>query len=276
MRGRFAALFRTTASASTRPRPWRTGGARDSGSWACGSGSMPSAEACRSRRPTAAARECTSPFPWRNKMAIRVLLADDHVIVCQSLKAVLEREGFQVVGEAADGREAVRLARALRPDVAALDVSMPLLNGLDAAREIQKACPRTRTILLTMHGEDTYVLQALQMGIRGYVLKSQAVTDLVRAVQEVSRGAVYLSPGVSGAVVEAYRTKKDLRDPLTPRERTVLQLVAEGKSTKEVASLLGLSVKTAEYHRNSVMRKLDIHETASLVRYAIRRGLIEP
>ena len=209
-------------------------------------------------------------------MAIRVLLADDHLIVCQSLKAVLEREGLQVVGEAADGREAVRLACALRPDVAVLDVSMPLLNGLDAAREIQKACPRTRTILLTMHGEDTYVLQALQMGIRGYVLKSQAVTDLVRAVREVSRGAVYLSPSVSGAVVEAYRTKKDLRDPLTPRELAVLHLVAEGKTTKEVASLLGMSVKTAEYHRNSVMRKLDIHETASLVRYAIRRGLIEP
>ena len=209
-------------------------------------------------------------------MAIRVLLADDHLIVCQSLKAVLEREELQVVGEAADGREAVRLARALRPDVAVLDVSMPLLNGLDAAREIQKACPRTRTILLTMHGEDTYVLQALQMGIRGYVLKSQAVTDLVRAVREVSRGAMYLSPGVSAAVVEAYRTKKDLRDPLTPRERAVLHLVAEGKTTKEVASLLGMSVKTAEYHRNSVMRKLDIHETASLVRYAIRRGLIEP
>ena len=209
-------------------------------------------------------------------MAIRVLLADDHVIVCQSLKAVLEREGFQVVGEAADGREAVRLARALRPDVAALDVSMPFLNGLDAAREIQKACPRTRTILLTMHGEDSYVLRALQMGIRGYVLKSQAVTDLVRAVQEVSRGATYLSPGVSAAVVEAYRTKKDARDPLTSREREVLQLVAEGKSTKEAASLLGISVKTAEYHRNSVMQKLGIHETASLVRYAIRRGLIEP
>ena len=209
-------------------------------------------------------------------MAIRVLLADDHVIVCQSLKAVLEREGLQVVGEAADGREAVRLARALRPDVAVLDVSMPLLNGLDAAREIQKACPRTRTILLTMHAEDTYVLQALQMGIRGYVLKSQAVTDLVRAVQEVSRGATYLSPGVSAAVVEAYRTKKDARDPLTSREREVLQLVAEGKSTKEAASLLGISVKTAEYHRNSVMQKLGIHETASLVRYAIRRGLIEP
>jgi len=209
-------------------------------------------------------------------MALRVLLADDHLIVCQSLKTVLEREGFQVVGEAADGREAVRLARALRPDAAVLDVSMPLLNGLDAAREIQKACPRTRTILLTMHAEDGYVLQALQMGIRGYVLKSQAVTDLVRALQEVSRGAVYLSPGVSGAVVEAYRTRKDLRDPLTSREREVLQLVAEGKTTKEAASLLGVSVKTAEYHRNSVMQKLGIHETASLVRYAIRRGLIEP
>src|SRR5207247_1068017 len=132
-------------------------------------------------------------------------------------------------GEAADGREAVRLASALHPDVAVLDVSMPVLNGLDAAVAITKACPRTRTILLTMHAEDTYVLQALQMGVRGYVLKSQAATDLVRALQEVSRGAVYLSPGVSGAVVEAYKTKKDLRDPLAPREREVLQLGASGE-----------------------------------------------
>ena len=207
-------------------------------------------------------------------MAIRVLLADDHVIVSQSLKAILEREGFPVVGEAADGREAVRLASALHPDAAVLDVSMPVLNGLDAAVAITKACPRTRTILLTMHAEDTYVLQALQMGVRGYVLKSQAVTDLVRALQEVSRGAIYLSPGVSGGVVEAYRTKRDSRDPLSSREREVLQLVAEGKSTKEIASLLGVSVKTAESHRAHMMQKLDIHETASLVRYAIRRGLI--
>ena len=207
-------------------------------------------------------------------MAIRVLLADDHVIVSQSLKAILEREGFPVVGEAADGREAVRLARALRPDAAVLDVSMPLLNGLDAAREIQKACPRTRTILLTMHAEDGYVLQALQMGIRGYVLKSQAVTDLVRALQEVSRGAVYLSPGVSGAVVEAYRTRKDLRDPLTSREREVLQHIAEGKVNKEIAAELSISANTVETHRKRIMEKLDLHNTAALVRFAMRKRIV--
>ena len=208
-------------------------------------------------------------------MPISVLLADDHLIICQSLKATLEREGFQVVGEAADGREAVRLARELHPDAAVLDVSMPLLNGLDAAREIHETCARTRTILLTVHAEEPYVLQALQVGVRGYVLKSQAVTDLVRALQEVCRGAIYLSPGVSAALVEAYRTKKDVRDPLTSREREVLQLVAEGKTTKEIASILGVSVKTAESHRTHVMQKLDIHETAGLVRYAIRQGLID-
>jgi two-component system response regulator NreC len=208
-------------------------------------------------------------------MPISVLLADDHLIVCQSLRAILEREGFQVVGEARDGRQAVRLARARRPDAAVLDVSMPLLNGLDAAREIQKTCPRTRAILLTVHAEEPYVLQALQAGVRGYVLKSQAVTDLVRALQEVCRGAIYLSPGVSAALVEAYRTKKDVHDPLTCREREVLQLVAEGKTTKEIATLLGVSTKTVESHRAHVMQKLDIHGTASLVRYAIRRGLID-
>jgi two-component system response regulator NreC len=208
-------------------------------------------------------------------MSISVLLADDHLIVCQSLRAILEREGFQVVGEARDGHQAVRLARARRPDAAVLDVSMPLLNGLDAAREIQKSCPRTRTILLTVHAEEPYVLQALHAGVRGYVLKSQAVSDLVRAIHEVCRGTIYLSPGVSAALVEAYRTKQDVRDPLTSREREVLQLVAEGKTTKEIATLLGVSTKTVESHRAHVMQKLDIHGTASLVRYAIRRGLID-
>ena len=208
-------------------------------------------------------------------MSIRVLLADDHLSFAQSLRAVLEREGFRVVGEAADGREAVRLARELHPDAAVLDVSMPLLNGIDAAREIQRACPRMRTILLTMHAEDQYVLQGLQGGVQGYVLKKQAVMDLVQAIREVCRGNVYLSPGVSAAVVEAYQSKKGPADLLTSREREVLQLVAEGKTTKEIASLLGVSVKTAESHRTRVMQKLDIHETASLVRYAIRRGLIQ-
>ena len=210
-------------------------------------------------------------------MPIQVLLADDHLIVRQGLKALLEREGIKVVGEAADGHEAVRLAQALRPDVAVLDLAMPLLNGLDAAREIVRASPRTRPILLTMHSEDPYVLEALRAGIKGYVLKTQPSTDLVQAIQEVSRGRIYLSPGVSRGVVEAYLAKTELPpDPLSPREREVLQLVAEGKTTKETARLLGVSIKTAENHRTRIMAKLDIHETAGLVRYAIRQGIIQP
>ena len=210
-------------------------------------------------------------------MPIQVLLADDHLIVRQGLKALLEREGFKVVGEAADGHEAVRLAQALHPDVAVLDLAMPLLNGLDTAREILRISPRTQTILLTMHPEDHYIFEALRAGIEGYVLKTQAAEDLVRAIREVFRGMIYLSPGVSRAVVQAYLAKTDLPpDPLAPRERQVLQLVAEGKTAKEVAVLLGISVKTAESYRTRIMQKLDIHETAGLVRYAIRRGLIQP
>ena len=210
-------------------------------------------------------------------MPIQVLLADDHLIVRQGLKALLEREGFKVVGEAADGHEAVRLAQALHSDVAVLDLAMPLLNGLDTAREILRISPRTRTILLTMHTEDQYVLPALHAGIKGYVLKTRAAGDLVQAIHDVSQGKTYLSPGVSGAVVSAYLAKTDLpSDPLSSREREVLQLIAEGRTTKEVAVLLGVSVSTAETHRSRIMEKLDIHETASLVRYAIRKGLIEP
>jgi two-component system, NarL family, response regulator NreC len=210
-------------------------------------------------------------------MPIQVLLADDHLLVRQGLKGLLEREGFKVVAEAGDGREAIRLAGTSHPDVVILDLAMPALNGVDAAREIARAEPRTKAILLTMHKEDPYVLQALNAGISGYVLKTQAGAELVQAIREVARGAIYLSPGVSRAVVDAYKAKSELPpDPLSPREREVLQLVAEGKTTKEVAGVLGISVKTAESHRTRIMEKLDIHETASLVRYAIRRGLIQP
>jgi len=210
-------------------------------------------------------------------MPIQVLLADDHHIVREGLKSLLEKEGFRIVGEAADGREAVRLAAISHPDVAVLDLSMPSMNGLDAAREIIRSEPKTKAILLTVHTEDPYVLEALRAGVTGYVLKSQAPADLVQAIRETARGSIYLSPGVSRIVVDAYRGKTDLpSDPLTPREREVLQLVAEGKSTKQVAGILGVSVKTAESHRSRIMEKLDIHETATLVRYAIRRGLIQP
>jgi two-component system, NarL family, response regulator NreC len=210
-------------------------------------------------------------------MALRVLLADDHQIVREGFRALLEREGFVVVAEAADGREAVRLAQSHLPDVAVLDLSMPLLNGLDAAREILSSSPRTRVILLTMHVEEYQVGAALRAGIRGYVLKTRGADELVQAIREVAGGGTHLSPGVSRLLVDAYLASSDLpRDPLTPREHEVLQLVAEGKTSKEVAVLLGLSVKTAESYRARIMEKLEIHETAGLVRYAIRRGLIQP
>lgn len=210
-------------------------------------------------------------------MAIRVVLADDHVLVRQSLKSLLEREGFQVVGEASDGQEALHHVESLRPNIIVMDVSMPILNGIDAARQIHRLSPKTSTVLLTQHDEDQYISEALDAGVKGYVLKSQVASDLVRAIQQVSRGEVYLSPGVSRAVMEAYRSKsKRVENPLTARERQVLQLIAEGKSTKDVASLLSISVKTAESHRTRLMQKLDIHETASLVRYAVRCGIVQP
>jgi two-component system response regulator NreC len=210
-------------------------------------------------------------------MSLQIILADDHPIVRQGFKAILEREGFEVVGEAADGHEAARLAQTLRPDVAVLDLIMPGLNGLDAARAVLQASPRTKTILLTVHKEDQYVLGALQAGVKGYVLKTQAITEVVQAIQQVARGGLYLSPAVAEAVVRAYLGKTELPlDLLTPREREVVQLIAEGKTTKGIAEVLGISVKTVESHRANIMEKLDIHDIAGLVRYAIRRGLIQP
>jgi len=211
-------------------------------------------------------------------MPIRVVLADNHELVRQGLKTLLEREGFQVDGEASDGQEVVRLFSNSnsRADVAILDISMPILNGIDAAREVQKLSPKTKTILLTRHDEDQYVTEALRAGVKGYVLKHQAANDLVHAIHQVCRGGVYLSPSISRAVVEAYLSKTELpSDRLSSRERQVLQLVGEGKSTKEVAALLGISVKTAESHRSRVIQKLDIHGSATLVHSSIRCCLIQ-
>jgi len=210
-------------------------------------------------------------------MPIRILLADDHQIVRQGLRALLEQEGFKVVGEAADGHQATRLAQESLPDVAVLDLAMPLMNGIGAAKAISQASPQTKVVVLTMHTEAQYVLEALRAGIRGYVLKSRAASELVQAIREVSRNSTFLSSDISDTVVDAFLNKVDApSDTLSPRELQVLQLVAEGKTTKEVASLLNISVKTAESHRTRIMEKLDIHETASLVRYAIRRGLVQP
>jgi DNA-binding NarL/FixJ family response regulator len=209
-------------------------------------------------------------------MPTRVLLADDHALIRQGLRALLEKQGFQVVCEASDGQETLRSVEKVQPDVAIIDIGMPILNGVDAARELKKSAPKTKIILLTQHDEDQYVTESLRAGVRGYVLKSQAADDLVHAIQEVCRGSIYLSPNISRAVVDAYLCKTyDTTDPLSGRERQVLQLVGEGKSTKDIAVHLGISVKTAESHRARLMKKLDIHETASLVRYAIRRGLIQ-
>ena len=209
-------------------------------------------------------------------MAVRILLVDDHQVVREGLKALLEREQFPVVGEASNGRDAIEQARVLRPEIAVIDLAMPQLNGLDAAQEIHRVSPSTKVVALTMHTEDHYVTSALRAGIKGYVLKSQAGVDLVQAIREASRGMIYLSPAISRAVVEAYLAKTELPpDPLSSRERAVLQLVAEGHTTKEIASRLGISVKTADSHRTRIMRKLDIHATAGLVRHAIRRGLIQ-
>lgn len=210
-------------------------------------------------------------------MAPRILIADDHPMFMHGLRGILERERFDVVAEAADGRKAVQLAEKHAPDVAILDLAMPLLNGLDAAREIGKVSPGTRTILLTSYSEEQYVLDALRAGVTGYILKTKATADLVQAIREVSRGTLYISPGVSQEAVRAYLSDDQLRsDPLSPREREVLQLIAEGKTMKEVGVILSVSVKTAETHRMRIMGKLEIRETAGLVRYAIRHGMIQP
>lgn len=209
-------------------------------------------------------------------MNYRIMLADDHQIVREGLRGLLEKAGHEVVAEASDGREALWFARTLSPDIAVLDMSMPLLNGLDAAHEIKRIVPSIKSILLTMYNDKSYVLRALREGVRGYVLKSQASVDLIRAIQEIMRGDVYISPGVAASVVDAYLEKTDIdADPLTPRERQTLQLVAEGKTTKEIGHLLNVSFKTAESHRNHIMKKLDIHNVTGLIHYAIRSGLMQ-
>jgi DNA-binding NarL/FixJ family response regulator len=210
-------------------------------------------------------------------MAITVMLADDHEIVREGVRSMLERQGFSVVGEASDGRAAVAVASRLRPDVAVLDAAMPLLNGIDAARAIAALRRGTKSLLLTMHTEAPRVRQALQAGIRGYVVKTQASSDLSRAIHDVMRGHLYLSPIVSNAAV-AERLPPSIvaAEPLTLREREVVQLIAEGKTTKEIALLLHLSPKTVDSHRTRSMAKLDVHNVSSLVRYAIRERMIEP
>jgi DNA-binding NarL/FixJ family response regulator len=214
--------------------------------------------------------------PLEEPMGLRVVLADDHQVVREGFRVLLERAGFEVTAEASDGWDAVRLVEKCLPDVAILDVSMPMLNGLDAAREILARTPKLPVVLLTVHTEEHLILSALRAGVRGYIIKTQAANELLAALHEVLAGGTYLSPKVSGIVVQAYfEDRTGAADPLTLRDREVLQLVAEGSTTKEIGAALDLSVKTAEYYRSRVMSKLGIHTTAGLVRYAIRHGVVE-
>jgi len=205
---------------------------------------------------------------------IRVLIADDHPVLLRGLAGVLELFGFAVVAEAEDGRAAVRLAIERRPDVAVLDVAMPVVNGVDAARQILNAVPETHVVLLTGVAGEGIVPEALRVGVHGFVVKGQGLEDLAQAIRDVSGGAIYVSPCYSRVLMRSCAAASQPAERLSPRERQVLRLIAEGKTTKQAAGLLAISVKTAECHRASVMEKLGIHETAGLVRYAIREGVV--
>jgi len=213
---------------------------------------------------------------------IRILIADDHGIVRTGLKLLLDRVSeMEVVGEAADGREAVRLAAELQPDIVIMDIAMPLLNGLQAAQAIRENAP-TGVIFVTMHTDESYILKALDAGARGYLLKDNADEDIERAIRAVAAGKPYFSPAISRALLAEdvrlmrKRGVQDSYDLLTEREREVLQLLAEGKSNKEAAAVLNLSPYTVETHRTNMMQKLGLHNTAEIVLYAVRKGIITP
>lgn len=212
---------------------------------------------------------------------IRIILADDHAVLRQGLRLVLERHhDLEIVGEAHDGRGAVEMAERLTPDIALLDITMPNLNGIEAASQITSRVTGVAVIILSMHKDESFVLRALKSGARGYVLKESGEADLVNAVRFVSEGKSYFSPSVSRMLVEDYvrqlrnRDIEDSFDLLTAREREVLQLIAEGKANKDIACILNLSLYTIETHRSNVLAKLNLHSVAELVLYAVRRGVI--
>jgi two-component system, NarL family, response regulator NreC len=212
---------------------------------------------------------------------IRVLIADDHGIVRQGTRSLLEKEAdIEVVGEAEDGRAAVDMAQSLRPDIIAMDIAMPQLNGLDAAAQIVRRHPEIGVIILSMHEEEDYLLRALSAGVRGYLLKDNAQMELVRAVRSVSQKKAFFSPAIAQMLVDDFTRqmqKKGLKDSyelLTEREREILQLLAEGRSNKEAAAVLDVSPYTVETHRNNLMQKLNLHNTAEIVLYAVRKKII--
>ena len=212
---------------------------------------------------------------------IRIILADDHAVMRRGLRLVLEEQkDFQVVGEASDGREAVTLVETLKPDVAVLDITMPNMNGIEAARQISAKQLGVAIVVLSMHSDEGYVLRALKAGARGYLLKEAPEADFIRAIRSVSQGKSFFSPAVSRVLVEDYVRQlqdKDIEDSyelLTQRERELLQLIAEGKSNKDVANMLNLSLYTVETHRGNIMEKLNLHSVPELILYAVRKGVI--
>jgi two-component system response regulator NreC len=212
---------------------------------------------------------------------IRILLADDHTVVRKGLRLLLENQpGFKVVGEAAEGREAVVLAEERQPDVAVLDIAMPILNGIEAARQICTKAPQTAVVFLSMHRDEAYLMKALRAGARAYLLKDSAEYDLINAVRAVTEGKAFFSPAISKMLADDYMRQmqelevEDSYELLTTREREILQLLAEGKSNKEVAVMLELSLYTVETHRGNILQKLNLHSGAELVLYAIRKGVI--
>jgi two-component system, NarL family, response regulator NreC len=212
---------------------------------------------------------------------IRILIADDHGIVREGLRLKLEQnQHFQVVGEAADGREAVRLANELKPDLAIVDIGMPVLNGIEATVQIVKRNPRIGIIILSMHADESYLARTLTAGAKGYLLKDTAQEDLHRAVQTVAQGKPFFSPAIAKIMLEDYmrqlqqRGLQDSYDLLTDREKEILQLLAEGKSNKEVATILNVSPYTIETHRTHMMQKLDLHSSADIVLYAVRKKIV--
>jgi two-component system response regulator NreC len=212
---------------------------------------------------------------------LKILIADDHTLVRQGFKKILEeRPDWLVVAEASDGRDAVRLALEVQPDLAILDIAMPKLNGIDATRQIVRRAPATRVIVLSMYAQDAYISQALRAGARGYLLKDSADADLIRAVASVAEGGSFFSPAVASVMLDDYvrhlteKGVEDRFDALSEREREIFQLVAEGHSNKAIADLLCISGATVETHRAHILQKLDVHNTAELVLYAVRRGVI--
>jgi RNA polymerase sigma factor (sigma-70 family) len=212
---------------------------------------------------------------------IRILIADDHGIVRKGLRLQLEQHAhFEVVGEATEGREAVRMAEELAPDVVIMDIAMPNLNGIQAATQVVKKNPQIGVIILSMYSDETYLMRTLAAGAKGYLLKESADVDLHRAVEVVAQGKPFFSPAIADTLLEDYmrqlqqRGLQDTYDLLTEREKEILQLLAEGKSNKDVASILNLSTNTVETHRTRIMQKLDLHSTADIVLYAVRKGII--